>query len=59
MSREGQVRFCESRGVRFPPATHLVVMVSGEPRHAEALREEAAAVLAPLGLRLPWTMMTR
>ena len=27
-------------------------MVNGEPRHAEALREEAAAVLAPMGLRL-------
>jgi RNA-directed DNA polymerase len=27
-------------------------MVSGEHRHAEALREETAAVLAPLGLRL-------
>ena len=25
MSREVHVRFCESRGVRFPPATHLVV----------------------------------
>ncbi len=23
MSREIQVRFCESRGVKFPPATHL------------------------------------
>src|SRR6266567_2819222 len=27
-------------------------MVSGERRHAEALREETAAALAPLGLRL-------
>jgi RNA-directed DNA polymerase len=27
-------------------------MVRGERRHAEALREEVAAVLAPLGLRL-------
>ena len=27
-------------------------MVAGERRHAEALREEVAAVLAPLGLRL-------
>ena len=33
-------------------ADDFVVMVSGERRHAEALREEAAAVLAPLGLRL-------
>ena len=27
-------------------------MASGDRRHAEALREEVAAVLAPLGLRL-------
>ena len=52
MSREVHVRFCESRGVRFPPATHLVIMVHGSRSHAEALRAEAAAVLEPLGLRL-------
>ena len=52
MSREVHVRFCESRGVRFPPATHLVVMVSGTRDHVRALREEVAAVLAPMGLRL-------
>ncbi|MGH3196775.1 MAG: reverse transcriptase domain-containing protein, partial [Streptosporangiaceae bacterium] len=33
-------------------ADDFVVMVSGDRRHAEALRAEAAAVLAPLGLRL-------
>ena len=33
-------------------ADDFVVMVSGERRHAEALRAEVAAVLAPLGLRL-------
>jgi RNA-directed DNA polymerase len=33
-------------------ADDFVVMVSGERRHAEALREQTAAVLAPLGLRL-------
>jgi len=33
-------------------ADDFVVMVRGEKRHAEALREEVAAVLAPLGLRL-------
>jgi len=38
------------RLVRY--ADDFVVMISGERRHAEALREEAAAVLAPLGLRL-------
>jgi RNA-directed DNA polymerase len=52
MSREVQVRFCESRAVRFRPATHLVLMVSGDRCHAESLREEVTAVLAPLGLRL-------
>ena len=52
MSREVHVRFCESRGVRFPPATHLVVMVYGTREQAEALRPQVTAVLAPLGLRL-------
>src|SRR5207248_6133895 len=33
-------------------ADDFVVMVSGERRHAEALRAEVTAVLAPLGLRL-------
>src|SRR3954447_15717839 len=52
MSREVQVRFYESRGVKFPPATHLVLMVNGAREHAEAVREEVAGVLATLGLRL-------
>jgi RNA-directed DNA polymerase len=33
-------------------ADDFVVLVSGERRHAEALRDQVAAVLAPLGLRL-------
>src|SRR6266849_2382095 len=33
-------------------ADDFVLMVSGDRHHAEALREEVAAVLAPLGLRL-------
>jgi RNA-directed DNA polymerase len=33
-------------------ADDFLLMVSGERHHAEALREEVAAVLAPLGLRL-------
>jgi RNA-directed DNA polymerase len=33
-------------------ADDLVLMVDGERRHAEALRGQVAAVLAPLGLRL-------
>jgi RNA-directed DNA polymerase len=52
MSREVQVRFCESREVRSLPATHLVVLVHGDQADVEALREEVAGVLAPLGLRL-------
>jgi RNA-directed DNA polymerase len=38
------------RLVRY--ADDFVVMVSGERHHAQALREEVSAVLAPLGLRL-------
>jgi len=38
------------RLVRY--ADDFVIMVSGTARHAGALREEAAAVLAPLGLQL-------
>ena len=52
MSREVQVRFCESRAVQSRPATHLVLLVSGDRHHAEALREQVSAVIAPLGLRL-------
>jgi RNA-directed DNA polymerase len=52
MSREVQVRFCESRGVKFPPATHLVVLVRGEAHQVEALRQQVVEVLAPLGLHL-------
>ena len=33
-------------------ADDFVIMVSGDRHHAEELREEVAAVLAPLGLRL-------
>ena len=50
MSREVQVRFCESRAVRFRPATHLAVLCDGTRDHAEALREEISGVLAIMGL---------
>ncbi len=51
MSREVHVRFCESRGVRFPPATHLVIMcrTSGQ---ANAALEGAREILAWMGLEL-------
>jgi RNA-directed DNA polymerase len=52
MSREVQVRFCESRAVRSRPATHLVVLVNGTRADVEALHDDVATVLAPLGLRL-------
>jgi Group II intron, maturase-specific domain len=43
--------FCERRGVRLPPATHLVVLCATREQ-AEAARELVAAVLKTLGLRL-------
>ena len=56
MGTDGQRRKRRKNGlgnwrlIRY--ADDFVVMVSGERRHAEALRDEAAAALAPLGLRL-------
>ena len=49
MSREVHVRFCESRGVRFPPATHLVVCCHTR-QQAEQVKARLAAWLAPRGL---------
>src|SRR5437764_1941487 len=49
MSREVQVRFCESRGVRIPPATHLVV-VCWSRSQAEAALARLTDLLAGLGL---------
>jgi hypothetical protein len=43
MSREVHVRFCESGRVQLPPATHLVVLVSGTQAHAAAAREEVGS----------------
>jgi len=51
MSREVQVRFCESRGVRFPPATHPVLHCSTEYQ-ARKVRDALAERLESLGLRL-------
>jgi RNA-directed DNA polymerase len=50
--REKRVRHGQGnwRFIRY--ADDFAVMVFGEKHHAEALREEVAAVLAPLGLRL-------
>ena len=49
MSREAQVRFCERRGVRFPPPTLLVVMCWSRSQ-AEAALAQLTALLAGLGL---------
>src|SRR5215831_8401944 len=51
MSGDVHVRFCESRGVRLPPATHLVVLCRTEEEAREAL-EVTRGVLADLGLEL-------
>jgi hypothetical protein len=49
MSREVQVRFCESRGVRFPPATHPLVMYRSNGQAVAALAR-LTTLLADLGL---------
>lgn len=56
MANEGQRQARKRRGqanyrlVRY--ADDFVILVTGEQEHAQALREQVAAVLAPLGLRL-------
>jgi RNA-directed DNA polymerase len=49
MSREVQVRFCESRAVRFRPATHLVALCHSR-QQAERVKATLARWLAPRGL---------
>ncbi|MCA1682098.1 MAG: hypothetical protein LC700_02995, partial [Actinobacteria bacterium] len=51
MSGDVHAGFCESRGVRLPPATHLVVLCSSR-RQAERAQERATAILGDLGLDL-------
>ncbi len=51
MNREVHVRFCESRGVRFPPAAHRVALCRSR-RQAQAALEAIGDILADLGLRL-------
>ena len=51
MSREAHVRFCERRGVRLPPATHLVVLCRSRAE-AEAALELVGEMLTGLGLEL-------
>jgi RNA-directed DNA polymerase len=49
MSREAQVRFCERRGVRFPPPTLLLVICRSRGQ-AQAALARLTALLASLGL---------
>src|SRR5215207_7347894 len=49
MSREVHVRFCESRRVRFPPATHLVALCHSREQ-AEQVKARLADWLTPRGL---------
>src|SRR4051794_22149979 len=51
MSGDVHVRFYERRGVRFPPATHLVVLCRSDAE-ARAARVHAGRVLVGLGLEL-------
>jgi RNA-directed DNA polymerase len=51
MSGDVHVRFCESRGVRLPPATHLVVLCRTREQ-AERAQERASVILGELGLNL-------
>jgi RNA-directed DNA polymerase len=51
VSGDVQARFCESRGVRFRPATLLVVL-HPDRRIIEQIQAEVGAWLIPLGLEL-------
>lgn len=51
MSREIHAGFCERRGARLPPATHLVVLCRSE-RQANAALGAAGEILGGLGLVL-------
>lgn len=51
MSGDVHVRFCESRGVRFPPATHLVAHCGSEAE-AQCLQADISQRLRSVGLEL-------
>ena len=51
MSREVHAGFCERRGVRLPPATHLVVMCETE-QEAKSAMVALEVALYELGLKL-------
>ena len=52
MSGDVHVRFCESRGVRFPPATHLVILADRRWK-VEAADRLVRAIVADIGLQWP------
>jgi RNA-directed DNA polymerase len=55
MSGDVQVRFCERLGVKFPRATHLVILVDAHPRHAwllKAVETRLREELASLGVEV-------
>ena len=53
MSREVQVRFCESRAVRSRPATHRLLGFAGPRREAEEIKARIGGFLhAQLKLEL-------
>ena len=45
MSREVQVRFCESRAVQSRPATHHLLGFIGPKAEAEAIKDQLARFL--------------
>ena len=49
MSREAHARFCERRGVRFPPATLLLALCHSRAQ-AEQVKARLVDWLAPRGL---------
>ena len=52
LQREKRIRRGQGNWKVIRYADDFALVVFGEKRHAEALREEVAAILAPLGLRL-------
>ena len=55
MSGDVHVRFCERLGVRFPRATHLVILVNNDRRQdwlVEAVNQRLREELAKLDVRL-------
>ena len=51
MSREVQVRFCESRGVRFPPATHPAAEAAVSPEKMREMRNSAMIQIRGIAAR--------